>query len=230
MAATGRLHSLQLITKSAKTYSNTQPVSINSNQRSKQQHSSGSWLPCHCQSPKFRAACLHVHTCSVHPKLEWSMLAWSWLAFLIQHSCKDACHRRGGRHLYIVCSQYLSNSRLPGLWISNMIVFKSLLRWACAYCRMLKYTPEHMHCLANIYASLAPTGTGMVAIQSAASHQKVCQANWMNDSCTWFCFCTQFLKSNMIMIAIVVCRATICSNLLFKTRVQFLPFFHLQKQ
>lgn len=42
-------------------------------------------------------------------------------------------------------------------------------------CRMLKYTPEHMHCLANIYGALAPTSTGIVAIQSAAASQKVQQ-------------------------------------------------------
>ena len=40
-------------------------------------------------------------------------------------------------------------------------------------CRMLKYTPEHMHCMANIYAALSPTNTGVVAIQAAAVNQKV---------------------------------------------------------
>ncbi|RDA88080.1 hypothetical protein CP532_5276 [Ophiocordyceps camponoti-leonardi (nom. inval.)] len=32
--------------------------------------------------------------------------------------------------------------------------------------RMLKYTPEHMHCIATIWAPLAPPGTGMVGFNS----------------------------------------------------------------
>lgn len=50
---------------------------------------------------------------------------------------------------------------------------QTMLDIANAICRMLKYTPEHMHCLANIYGALAPTGTGVIGIQSAASNQKV---------------------------------------------------------
>ena len=41
-------------------------------------------------------------------------------------------------------------------------------------CRMLKYSPEHMHCLANIYGALAPPNTGILAVQSSAANQKVC--------------------------------------------------------
>ena len=37
---------------------------------------------------------------------------------------------------------------------------------------MLKYTPEHMHCLANIYGALAPPSTGVLAIQSARADMK----------------------------------------------------------
>ena len=35
--------------------------------------------------------------------------------------------------------------------------------------RMLKYSPEHMHCLAAIWGPLAPPGTGVIAIQKLAS-------------------------------------------------------------
>lgn len=38
---------------------------------------------------------------------------------------------------------------------------------------MLKYSPEHMHCLANIYGALAPPNTGILAVQSTAANQKV---------------------------------------------------------
>lgn len=40
-------------------------------------------------------------------------------------------------------------------------------------CRMLKYSPEHMHCLANIYGALAPPNTGVLAVQSTAANQRV---------------------------------------------------------
>ena len=42
-----------------------------------------------------------------------------------------------------------------------------------AACRMLKYSPEHMHCLANIFGALAPPNTGILAVQSTSANQKV---------------------------------------------------------
>ncbi len=45
-------------------------------------------------------------------------------------------------------------------------------KWVCTN-RMLKYSPEHMHCLANIYGALAPPNTGVLAVQSTAANQRV---------------------------------------------------------
>lgn len=36
-------------------------------------------------------------------------------------------------------------------------------------CRMIKYTPEHMHCLAVVWGPLAPPNTGVVCIQNASN-------------------------------------------------------------
>ena len=47
---------------------------------------------------------------------------------------------------------------------------------------MLKYTPEHMHCLATIYGALAPPNTGVIAIQTSTSNQQVCGVHFSQSN------------------------------------------------
>ena len=44
----------------------------------------------------------------------------------------------------------------------------------CCHCRMLKYSPDHMHCLATVWGPLAPPNTGVLAVQKLAGGQR----NW----------------------------------------------------
>jgi len=51
--------------------------------------------------------------------------------------------------------------------------------------RMLKYTPEHMHCLATIHGALAPPNTGVLAIQTSTGNQQV--STWAKLYCLSGC-------------------------------------------
>lgn len=58
--------------------------------------------------------------------------------------------------------------------------------------RMLKYTPEHMHCLAMLWGPLAPPKTGMLAVQNLSNNQVISPSG---DSSFIAIFCFQYRYS-----------------------------------
>ena len=70
-----------------------------------------------------------------------------------------------------------SYSREVFLWPAGWRRFQSLPMFATEDAngrhRMLKYTPEHMHCLAAVWGPLAPPNTGVIAIQNPSNDQQV---------------------------------------------------------
>ncbi|BDA50761.1 probable pre-rRNA-processing protein TSR1 homolog at N-terminal half [Coccomyxa sp. Obi] len=59
-------------------------------------------------------------------------------------------------------------------WFERLLKTRDPLIFSIGWRRfqMLKYSPEHMHCLANIYGALAPPNTGVLAVQSTAANQR----------------------------------------------------------
>ena len=62
--------------------------------------------------------------------------------------------------------------------------------------RMLKYTPEHMHCLATIYGANAPPNTGVLAIQTSTANQQVRHISLEEECLTSASCCHHFVAIN----------------------------------
>ena len=83
-------------------------------------------------------------------------------------------------------------SKMVLLWPAGWRRFQSLPVFATEDAngrhRMLKYTPEHMHCLAAVWGPLAPPNTGVIAIQNPSNDQQVrLSVEHLHMSCLWMC-------------------------------------------
>ena len=63
--------------------------------------------------------------------------------------------------------------QVRSLGIPNLILKKSMPIYSIedpnGRNRMLKYTPEHMHCIATFYGPITPPNTGVIAFQTLSN-------------------------------------------------------------
>ena len=105
----------------------------------------------------------------------------------MQHMCQERTHTTLHISSTYLNTYVLSFPLIPSLFISSpsplllplplllpfSICNKNLLRYSLEdqneRHRLIKYTPDHMHCTATMYGPIAPPNTGVLAFQSVGT-------------------------------------------------------------